>query len=221
MNYPENLLASAWYVGAFLPLTLAWLWCLRHVDWQRVKEPGLQHLWLGTIVSLMVLWSMRAGVQPGLNFHLLGASACTLMFGPELAVLALSAVLAAVSFNTHLAWSTYGLNAMVMVVVPVGVSWLVLKAVERFLPRQFFVYIFVVSFFGTAFTILATGLSTTLLLLVAGPYSADYLFSQYFPYFLLLAFSETFITGMCLTLMVVYRPEWVSTFDDKRYLLNK
>ena len=163
---------------------------------------------------------MRAGVQPGLNFHLLGASACVLMFGPELAILALSVVLAAVTLNSHLAWSAYGLNALVMVVLPVGVSFLVLRVVERFLPQQFFVYIFVATFFGTALTILSTGLVATLVLL-AGPYTAEYLFSQYYPYFLLLAFSESFITGMCVTLMVVYRPEWVCTFDDKRYLLHK
>ena len=221
MNYPETLLASAWYVGAFLPLALVWLWCLRHLPWQRLKDSGSQHVWLGTIVALSILWSMRAGVQPGLNFHLLGATACTLMFGPELAILALSVVLAAVALNSHLAWSAYGLNALVMVVLPVGVSQLLIKGVERFLPQQFFVYIFVATFFGATLTVLATGLGSTLLLLVAGPYTADYLFSQYFPYFLLLAFSESFITGMCLTLMVVYRPEWVSSFDDKRYLLHK
>ena len=220
MNYPETLLPSYWYVGAFLPLALVWLWCLRHLPRQRLADTGSQHLWLGTVVVLVVLWSMRAGVQPGLNFHLLGASACVLMFGPELAILALSVVLAAVTLNSHLAWSAYGLNALVMVVLPVGVSFLVLRVVERFLPQQFFVYIFVATFFGTALTILSTGLVATLVLL-AGPYTAEYLFSQYYPYFLLLAFSESFITGMCVTLMVVYRPEWVCTFDDKRYLLHK
>lgn len=220
MNYPETLFPSYCLVAAFLPLALVWLWCLRHLPWRSMMDPLRQHLWLGTIVTLVLLWSMRAGVQPGLNFHLLGAMACTLMFGPELAVLALSLVLAAVSFNSSLAWSVYGLNALVMVVVPVGFSTLIYRAVEHFLPRQFFVYIFVAAFFGSALTILLTGLVSTLVLM-AGPYTAEYLFSQYFPYFLLLAFSESFITGLCLTLMVVYRPGWVSTFNDKTYLLNK
>jgi uncharacterized membrane protein len=26
------------------------------------------------------------------------------------------------------------------------------------------------------------------------------------------------LTGMLLTLAVVYRPQWVATFDDRRYL---
>lgn len=220
MNYPASLFPSIWYVGAFLPLALVWLWCLRHLPWHRLRESGFQNLWLGTVVVLAVLWSLRAGVRPGLNFHLLGATAAMLMFGPELAILALSAVLAAVSFNSHLSWTAYGLNALVMVVLPVLVSFTLLNLVERFLPQQFFVYVFVSTFFGAALTILSTGLVSTLVLM-AGPYTGDYLFSQYFPYFILLAFSESFLTGMLITIMVVYRPEWVSTFDDRRYLLNK
>ena len=35
---------------------------------------------------------------------------------------------------------------------------------------------------------------------------------------MLLAWGEAFATGMLVTLMVVYKPEWVSTFDDARYL---
>jgi len=26
---------------------------------------------------------------------------------------------------------------------------------------------------------------------------------------------------MLITMMVIYKPEWVATFDDKRYLLDK
>lgn len=220
MNYPDTLFPSIWYVAAFLPLALVWLWSLRHLPWQRLKDSGVQHLWLGTVVILVLLWSLKAGVKPGLNFHLLGATATMLMFGPELAVLALSAVLAAVTFNSHLSWEAYGLNCLVMAVLPVWVSRGLLALVERFLPSHFFVYIFVGTFFGAAVTVVTTGFVSSLLLM-AGPYTADYLFSQYFPYFVLLAFSESFLTGMAITIMVVYRPGWVSTFDDKRYLWNK
>jgi uncharacterized membrane protein len=29
------------------------------------------------------------------------------------------------------------------------------------------------------------------------------------------------LTGMLITLLVVYRPSWVATFDDRRYLRDK
>jgi uncharacterized membrane protein len=36
-----------------------------------------------------------------------------------------------------------------------------------------------------------------------------------------MAWSEAFATGMLITVMVVYKPQWVATFDDRRYLLDK
>jgi uncharacterized membrane protein len=33
-----------------------------------------------------------------------------------------------------------------------------------------------------------------------------------------MAWAEAFLTGAAITLMVVYQPGWVATFDDRRYL---
>ena len=88
-------------------------------------------------------------------------------------------------------------------------------------PRHFFVYIFINGFLGAALTLVGVGLAISVVLAVAGAYSWDYLFSDYFPYFLLLGFSEAWLSGMVITLFVVYRPNWVLTFDDSRYLAGK
>jgi uncharacterized membrane protein len=37
----------------------------------------------------------------------------------------------------------------------------------------------------------------------------------------LIAWAEAFSTGMAVTVMAVYRPQWLETFDDVRYLQNK
>ena len=66
-----------------------------------------------------------------------------------------------------------------------------------------------------------TGLAATGVLALAGAYTADYLTSNYLPYFLLMGWSEALLSGMMLTLLVVYRPQWVATFDDVRYMRNK
>ena len=69
--------------------------------------------------------------------------------------------------------------------------------------------------------IMVTGLTASVVMFLAGVYTWDYLFTQYLPYMLLLGFSEGWLSGMAMTLMVVYKPEWVSTFDDRTYLMNK
>jgi uncharacterized membrane protein len=52
-------------------------------------------------------------------------------------------------------------------------------------------------------------------------YSFQYLAADYLPWFALMAWAEAFTTGAAITLMVVYRPAWVATFDDARYLRRR
>jgi uncharacterized membrane protein len=68
---------------------------------------------------------------------------------------------------------------------------------------------------------MAVGLVSTGFAALAGAYPLGYLLDEYLPYYLLMAWSEAFATGMLITVMVVYKPEWVATFDDHRYLLGK
>lgn len=221
MNFPAGLFGDAWAYGAFVPLLPVWAWCLRTAPWRRLADPGQLNVWLGAGVMLMLLWSMKAGVRPGLDLHLLGVTALTLMFGRQLAIAALSLVLVAVTINGGAGWQPYALNALLMAVLPSFLAHAILRGVERWLPANFFIYVFVGAFFGAAVATVATGLAGTTLLALAGIYPAQMLFADYFPYFLLLGFSEAWLNGAAVTLMVVYFPHWVGTFDDRRYLWNK
>ena len=225
MNFPDALFPQAWALGAFLPLLATWLWCLRTAPWTRLADSVQLNVWLGTIVLLVLVWSMKAGVKPGLNLHFLGATMFALMFGRQLAIIGFSLVLAGVTLNGQLqghdGWLAYGLNALVLAVFPVLLADGIRRAVERFLPENVFVYVFVAAFFGAALTVLATGLLACALLWSAAVYPASTLLDDYLPYYLLLGFAETWLNGALITLMVVYVPHWVGSFDDRRYLLNK
>lgn len=221
MNFPDDLFPTAWSLEAWLPVLVAWALSARRVPWRRLADSVQLHVFAGTVVVLVLLWSMQAGVQPGLNFHLVGATVMVLAFGPELAILGLTLVLLAVTFNGAAAWGGFALNVLVMAVVPVLVAYGIFRAADRYLPHHLFVYLFVPAFLGAALAVLAIGGTATLFLFAAGVYGGEYLMHEYLPFFLLLAFSEAWISGMAMTLMVVYRPEWVATFDDRRYLSNK
>lgn len=221
MDLPVSLFPASWH---WIALALALLMC-RHLagtaPWKRLSSPTQLHLLLGFVVSLMLLWSLKAGVKPGLNLHLLGAMAATLCLGPRLAIVALGLALAGVTANGAIEWQAWPLNFLLMVVVPVVVARLWLHAVERFLPAHFFVFIFVVAFIGSAVTVVVQGLVAAAGMVAGGAYSPGFLASDYLPYLLLLGFSEAWMGGAVITLMVVYRPDWVAAFDDRRYLLNK
>lgn len=226
MNFPGGLFPDAWAYGAWLPLLAICFWCLRSAPWRRLADPSQLNVWLGASVALMLMWSMKAGVKPGLNLHVLGATAFTLMFGRQLAIAGLIGVLGAVTLNAGgldnlSVWQPFALNALVMAVFPCLVAHLLLRAVERFLPAHMFVYIFAAAFFGAAIAVVATGLFAIGLLWAAGVYPPDMLFNEYFPPFALLGFAEAWLNGGAVTLMVVYYPHWVGSFDDSRYLKGK
>jgi uncharacterized membrane protein len=221
MNLPDNLIPAGWLLAGlalFLPVLT---YAIRFAPWRRLHRSAQLHLWLGAIVALMVLWNLKTGIKPGLNFHMLGATALTLMFGPELAIVAMTLVLLGATLAGFSGLWTYPLNALVMGVLPVVVSHGIYRLVETRLPNHFFIYVFVNAFFGGALAMAATGLTATAILAASGAYPASYLYREYLPFFVLLGWSEALLTGMAVTLMVVYRPEWIGTFDDLRYLRNK
>ncbi|MCZ4306517.1 energy-coupling factor ABC transporter permease [Zoogloeaceae bacterium G21618-S1] len=221
MNFTAGLFAEGWLWGAYALAALVLVWIVRTGPWASLCRPERINVWLGTSVALMLVWRMKAGVLPGLDLHLLGAMVATLLFGPQLAMAVLGIVLAAVTLATGGDWQSLGLNWLVMVVWPVVVAEGVRRQVALRLPRHFFVYVFVVAFFGSAATVMAQGVLASVLLSLAEVYSLDFLASDYLPYFLLLGFSEAWLSGAVITVMVIYRPDWVASFDDRLYLKNK
>lgn len=221
MNLPADLFPAVWHGLAWL-VAIVVLWRLaRTAPWGRLVHGGRVHQLFGLAVALAVLWSMNAGVMPGLNLHLLGAMAATLALGPQFAIVALGLALTAITLNGALDGAAWAINFLIMVVAPVCFAHRFRCVAERLLPAHFFVFVFVVAFFGSGATVLVEGLIAAGALVVAGAYPVAFLASEYLPYFILLGFAEAWISGAVIALLVVYKPEWVEAFDDRRYLLGK
>lgn len=221
MNVPDTLLESGWYWAAWVVWLPLFAHCALRAPWGRLRNSGQLNVWLGTVVVLTLIWSLQAGVKPGLSLHLVGAMLFNLISGPRLAFIGLSCVQAAVTLNGSLDWFAFALNSLTVAGVGLASSEIITWVVDRALPKHFFVFIFVGGFFGAALSVLAIGSASVVLLAIAGAYSVEYLVTEYLPYYLLLGFSEAWLTGMVITLMVIYFPQWVSSFDDQRYLANK
>ena len=204
-----------------------WLACallladvVRNAGWRMLGDRRNLNVFFAATVVILGIWLIRTGVKPGLSFHMLGATLLTLMFRARFALLALALIIFA---NTLQAGelAAYPANFLVMAGLPVGVSWAVYRLVDGRLPNHLFIYIFLNAFFASALAILAVGLVSTLFFAFAEIYPTQYLLEEYLPFYLLIAWAEAFATGMMITLMVVYKPEWVATFDDARYLHGK
>jgi uncharacterized membrane protein len=210
---PPEWAALGWCV-AIPALALA----ARCAPWKRFADGELVHVWYGTIFAVLMLWNLQATVGEGFTFHLLGMAALTLIAGPPLALVGAAFAVAIVMLVRGGVPASAGLAWCTMALVPAAVSWLTLRLAETRLPANFFVYIFVVTFFGAALSLMAAGLASAVALTAGAGWSSELVFGDYLPHLLYLSFGEATLTGMALTLMVVYRPRWVATFDDARYI---
>ena len=221
MNYPYGLLPDSWlWIGLFLYL-LVFLPVIISLPWKQLAEPGKQHVYLGTCVGLMVLWNMRATFLPGLEYHFLGATLLTLMFGWRQAFLAINLLLVSMVLGGHADWQTIPVNALIMGALPIAIAQSIYNFADRKIVKNFFVYVLLNGFFGAALTLCIVMLFSSTLLLLGGFHSLEALDYKFYPYLPMLMFPEAFLTGMLLTIMVAMVPDWVSTFDDRRYIKGK
>lgn len=221
MNLPDYLVPTAWqWIANALALALL-AYTFIKAPWKYLSTSTLQHVFLGSIVVLMLIWSVKAGIRPGLNIHLLGITALCLMFRWQLALIALALILASITAFGMAGWQSLGINFLIMAAIPVAFSYNLFRLIDSKLPNHLVIYIFACGFACAGLTISLSGLVAVLALSAMQVYPANYLFSNYLPYFILIAWSEAFLTGMAVTLMTAFRPHWLATFSDKRYLKTK
>lgn len=218
-NLSSTSLVSCWLVMSLTLLLASWR-ATRFGDWARLAACSTTHVWHATIAVVVALWSLKVTLAGGFTFHLLAMTGITLALGAPLALL--SAALATLVFITiHSgAFSNIAAIWVTLALVPIATTQFVLWASQRWLPANFFVYVFVVAFGGAALSRFMALLASLWLWSVNEEMPAVQLFSEYLPYGIQLAFAEALLTGMIVTIAVVYKPHWVFTFDDKRYLTS-
>ena len=101
--------------------------------------------------------------------------------------------------------------------MPILISRLFTHLVSK-LPSNIFVFIFVGGFFSSAGVVLLTGWTLAGMLWMMQIYPWGGMLEDFASYWLLVVFSEAWLTGMLLTVLVVYRPEQVAMFDAARYI---
>ncbi|MFC7367095.1 energy-coupling factor ABC transporter permease [Vreelandella zhaodongensis] len=208
-------------------LVLTWLISLGVVAWTMSLRPwqlllndiALQHRWLAATLAVVLMWQLRAQAVDWLTLHLVFTVLMTLVFKVPLALISnvmINIAMVAVGRNE---WVLLGANVLVTGIVPAIIAGVVWRLVDRRLPDNLMVFLFACGFFGAALATLAGGLSAVLLIIVAGTDpEAVYLAQEYARFLPLLMPSEAFITGMLLSILLVYHPSWVATFNDHRYI---
>lgn len=220
MSFAQSVLAP-W------ALLLTWLlslgviaWTLWRRPWQvLIDDAALQHRWLGATLAVMLMWQLRAQAVDWLTLHLVFTVLMTLVFKAPLALISNVLINIAMVVIGRNEWMLLGANVLVTGIVPAAVIGTVWRLVDRRLPDNLMVFLFACGFFGAALATLGGGLAAVVLIIVAGTDpEAIYLAHEYARFLPLLMPSEAFITGMLLSILLVYHPNWVATFNDHRYI---
>lgn len=222
MNLSYGLFPGPVYWAADGLFGLAILAAVRGAPWGRLKRSSEElHVFLGGCVALLLIWHLRAGIHPGQSFHLLGGTLFALMFGWELALIGVSLVLVGTTLNGLGDWYSLPLNALLTGVLPVACGYGVYRLAVRFLPHHFFVYVIVNGFLCAALSMVLTVGASSLLMLCCGTHPEVGPMHDYLLLVPMMSFAEGFFTGMLITALVLFRPEWIATFDDRRYIAGK
>ena len=177
-----------------------------------------QWVWLGSMALLLVVWSMKAGITPGLSVRFLLVTTLTLMHGWQLAIVAGALVLAVLSVVGIADWSLYGANLLCMAVVPALFTAWFHELVHARLPHNYFIYFFVTTFLGSALAFNLAGLVRVALMAASGTLDLGHAGPEYFAILPFMSFGEAVVNGTIIGMAVVYRPKWVMSFDDRLYL---
>lgn len=223
MSFSELVLAP-WllWLGGIVSLGFVIL-ALARRPWQMLlADHALQHRWLAATVMVMLMWQLRAQAVDWLTLHLMFTALLTLVFKAPLALLSVTSVNLAMILLGRVDWPLLGVNVMITGVVPVLVISVVWRLVDRRLPDNLMVFLFLCGFFGSALSALASGLTAVgLMALGATDPQAMHQALEYARFLPLLMPSEAFITGMLMSILMVYHPAWVATFNDHRYIDTK
>ncbi|MGH1461665.1 MAG: energy-coupling factor ABC transporter permease [Neptuniibacter sp.] len=219
MSFSEGLLSNSWLWGGALVYLVALVLAIRSAPWQIISSNRvLQHMLFGATALLMIMWSMRAGISPGLGIHFLGMTVMTLVFGWDLAILSSTLVLVGMALIGKESWDGLFVNGVCSVLLPVATTYLIYWTVEHKMTKNFFVFLFVGGFIGAGISTAVGGLATGAVLVLDGVYDLNKVFLEYIRYLPLIMFPEGLLNGIFLTGMMVFHPDWVRYFDARGYI---
>lgn len=220
----EGALLSAFArVSASLLVLLALAVALYAAPWRGwLADAERRAVWVASLAILASVWSLHAGFVPGLSQRFLLVTALTLLHGWALTIVGATAVLGVLSAIGVADWSSFGPNLLCTAVVPALFAARLHEVVHRRLPRNYFVYFFVSAFLGSALAWNLAALARSGLLLLSGqPAMTAEATEDYLALLPLMSFGEAFMNGLIVATAVVFRPEWVMSFDDRAYLWRR
>ena len=205
-------------VAGLLSLLICFFVSKKLIFSQLVLDKKCQHLVFGSAACVFILWMFRTGIYDGLNVHFLWLSTLTLLLGFRWAIFSASIALLGVTIFGKESIDMLGVNFLLGILAPISLTYGIYSLTFHKLPRHIFTYIFLCAFIPGALTIALKMLALSGYFYLDGLYSWHIIEDNYLMISTLMLFPEAMFNGMTITLLIIYKPEWVYTFYDKLYL---
>ncbi|MBD3584852.1 hypothetical protein HHX48_03765 [Salinimonas sp. HHU 13199] len=176
-----------------------------------------RHAIVNATALLLLFWLFRLQTSLGPDIHFLLVTALTLTLGFRLATLCATLCLLIVCAVGTVPWAMLGVHGITTILIPVGLTYTVYALSFHRIPRNFLVYIFLCAFIPAALVLGVSMLSLAGYYVLEGIYDTHAIIDNYLMIIPLMLFPEALLNGTAITLLVVYKPEWVYTFHDKFY----
>jgi uncharacterized membrane protein len=189
-------------------------------------QPRLRNIFMVCILLLAIAWNIRAELPNSnlndfidISLHFFGASLLVALFGfwSAITLLFIVALAGIFSFSTDLVETTR--HYILVSVIPAFFAMCAIKVVHRFLPRHLFVFILGDGYLAAFISTFATGV---LIYILQQSFDVKSFSTNdpigWFMGLLISAFMEGSLSGMLLAIIVVYRPQWVSTYQEDQYM---
>lgn len=222
MNLPAQLFShdSLWLANLLFFLVL--VRAVKRAEWRELFSNNIRtHALIVLVMLAPIYWHLNAGIRPGFNFHLIGATLFLLMFGWPVALLALTLVMLVTWLHMGIDLASLGLNGLMMLAIPMLCSETLLRFSQRNLPKNFFIFVLLNGFASAGLATIMMIAATTLVLLGLSHYTWPEIQYHYFIPAPIIIFAEAFATGAFITAFTVAQPEAVKNFSVADYLTDK
>lgn len=195
-------------------LTLALTAALLLRPWRLMAGATRLTPMLGALTLIPWLWAMPSLHKMPLQLQGSGACLVVLLLGWPLAVPVLCVVGLIALLISPMDWETALDLTVWLGLVPATLALAMGAAVRRWIGPHLFVYVLGRAFIGTAVCVFVAGLLAQFAGHSMPGIDDDLSLVAHW----LVAWGDAFMTGLFVSIMVAFKPEWLATWSDRLYL---
>ncbi|QKM64227.1 hypothetical protein DCO17_02660 [Polynucleobacter tropicus] len=189
------------------------------------SKPPLSFLAVAAILFLAIAWNVSPtlpGQAPGkfygLIFHFYGAALLTAMFGPAIALTILLPVAFLGIFVLQGGMIEAAQHYLMVCVLPTFFAYLTIQVIQKYIPKHLFVLILGNGYVAAFLSVILSGIVLLIGKMLFASTGTHIDLEGWLLGLIIIAFMEGSLSGMLLAIFLIYRPNWVSTYNESAYM---